>query len=180
MCYAYMLIYTFTCAVTFIECHGRMFRLLLILYVMVLLGVICKLSISPTIAGMAPWWWHHLEVFFGGLRFRERFRRFRQFQGCFISAVCYKWWLGHWPPLSHITSYHLPSTFSCPKAPLRAEIPKAPRRTVAETLATSLAPELPGDLPAELLDEELPLATEVEGAGVEGERYPGRWMNFFN
>lgn len=37
---------------------------------------------------------------------------------------------------------------------------------MAETLATSLAPELPGDLPAELLDEELPLATEVEGAGV--------------
>lgn len=45
---------------------------------------------------------------------------------------------------------------------------------MAETLATSLAPELPGDLPAELLDEELPLATEVEGAGVEGERYPWR------
>lgn len=40
--------------------------------------------------------------FWGGLRFRERFRRFRQFQGCCIIAVCYKWCFGHWPPLLHI------------------------------------------------------------------------------
>ena len=116
----------------------------------------------PRIAGMAPWcvW----RCFFW-LRFRERCRRFRPFQGCCISAVCYKWCLGHWPPLLHI----IPPT-------------KAPRRTVAETLATSLAPELPGDLPAELLDEELPLATEGRRCVFFffGERYPGRWMNWMN